>query len=282
MMHRTAPPVRTALLALAAGALLVSLTGCTRTVRTTVKDGAQLKVVLRHTVQNMASVERGYEHPRTVSSQRLMHIIGAIDVEVTEGAKRERHRAVHPELLQPIAQALVDAFEQADSTQQVAVQAVRKQHRLGIFHKKFLTSFTAFFREDRLHIHFSRIEWEIPKDRENRLPEPDPNEKQMAFRTIGARNIASAGSQGVAVRWRANLFANPVRSNSEAGGDMGRRTLLMESPVPAEELEDGVDPVELEADALRAIADLKEQRRAGAITESEYQRRLEELLGSRP
>ena len=176
---------------------------------------------------------------------------------------------------------MADAFEQADSTQEVAVIAVRKQQRLGIFHKKYLTTLTAFFRDNRLYLYLSRVEWEIPKDREdNVMPEPDRTEKQMPFRTVPARKMAQAGNQGLAVRWRDNLFSTPLRTAGEAG-EREERTILMDSPVPRSEQDDVSSPPldGIEPEVLRALADLEEARRSGSITETEYQSRRENLLG---
>lgn len=260
--------------------VLILGSGCTRTVKTVVSDNGRIKVYLRQTVESGTTQERGYQHPTAIAPARLAHILGAIDVEIQGGEKREQQAALHPELLKPLSRALVKAFEQANPDQQVAVMAVRKQQRLGLFHKKFLTSFIAFFRDDRLYLQFSRIEWEIPKAREDsKLPEPESNEKQMAFRTIPGIKMKPMGAQGVAVRWRDHVFSAPVRSVSNAGGDMQRRTLLMESPVPEAERDDGIDAANLEADTLRALADLKEARKNGSITEGEYRERLESLLG---
>jgi hypothetical protein len=267
-----------ALLVLATG--VASATGCTRTVKTVVRDDGRVKVYLRHTVESFTEIDRAYQHPTTIAAQRLAHILGAIEVEVQGGKKRQMQAALHPKLLRPIANGLAEAFETANSGQQVAVMAIRKQQRLGVFHKKYLTSLIAFFRDDRLYIQFSRIEWEIPRNREDaKLPEPQPNEKQMPFRTIPAIKMKPLGAQGVVVRWRDNVFSAPVRRASSVGGDFNKRTLLLESPLPEAEADEGIDAVNLEADTLRAIADLKEARRSGEITEAEYREHLEEILG---
>ena len=271
-------PALAALIVLAS--LVTSATGCTRTVKTVVRDDGRIKVYLRHTVESGSEVDRAYQHPSMIAPQRLAHILGAIEVEVQGGKKRQMQAALHPKLLRPIANGLVEAFEAANSGQQVAVMAVRKEQKLGIFHKKYLTSLIAFFRDDRLHIQFSRIEWEIPKRREDsKLPEPEPNEKQMPFRTIPAVKMKPLGAQGVVVLWRDDIFAAPIQRSNSVGGDFNKRTLLMESPLPQSEMDSGIDAANLEANELRALADLKEARKSGGITEAEYRERLGELLG---
>ena len=93
--------------------------------------------------------------------------------------------------------------------------------------------------------------------------------------------MLQAGSQGVAVSWRDPLFSIPVRRErreESAGGTPRPRTILMESPIPAEERDapvlDGLD-----GDTLRALADLEDARREGRLTETEYQQRRNALLG---
>ena len=257
--------------------------GCgTRTVETELVDEPNLQVSLRHEVSGGVRSERGFQHPATISRQRMLHILGALDIETREpGKPRQRIAAIHPELLDPIARALVDALEKADSTQDVALLAVRKEGRLGIFHRKRLTTLTAYARDDRLYVFLSRVEWQIPKEREGKnLPEPARDERQMDFRAVPGPKMSQAGAQGIAIRWRDPLFSTPVRVAGE-DGERERRTILMESPIPADELDDEDAPTidGITPEVLRALADLEEARRSGTITETEYLQRRETLLG---
>jgi hypothetical protein len=75
----------------------------------------------------------------------------------------------------------------------------------------------------------------------------------------------------VAVDWRDPIFDRPTRTRMLAGGRVVRRTILMES------LEDDTDygprpqmNDDLSPEQLRALADLEEQRRSGAISEGQY------------
>jgi hypothetical protein len=267
--------------------ITVPLAGCfTRTVRSEVYLKDSVRAVLRHRSQGGAVVARGFQHPTQISSQRVSHILGAIDIETSGGkgsSAKQRRVAIRPELLGPISKAVSSGLTQANEDQEVAITSVRKELRLGIFHRKYLTTLVTYVRKERLYIHFSRIDWEIPKDRKNdQLPEPIIGEKQMPFRTIAGRRMAPAGTQGVAVRWHDNLFSSPVRKVRKAGGATQQRTILMESPIPLEELEaeaEGAGLDRLDPQLLRGLADLEEARRAGRMTESEYRERREELLG---
>jgi len=83
------------------------------------------------------------------------------------------------------------------------------------------------------------------------------------------------GPQEVAVDWRDPAFREPRRISVTPTG-VHRRTILMESPeTPAGEAERSG---ELSPAALRALADLEEARRAGRVSESEYQARRQEIL----
>ena len=65
------------------------------------------------------------------------------------------------------------------------------------------------------------------------------------------------------------------------GGPRQERTILMDSPVPRNELDDVSIPTleGIEPEVLRALADLEDARRNGSVTETEYQQRRENLLG---
>lgn len=264
-------------------AILLGAVGCaTRVVKTPIVETEAIEVSLRHQEQGGTPVERDFAHPASISSQRLSHILGAIDITVnTEEQGKLQLAAIHPDLLQPVSRAMTNAFVKADSSQEVVVIAVRKQDRLAIFHKKYLTTLIAFFRADRLYIHLSRVEWEIAKNRKNKvLPQPERGEKQMAFRTVPGRKMTQAGSQGVAVRWQDSLFSVPVRTASKIGGPRRQRTILLDSPAPTAGGEDqpsAADP-DLSPETLRGLADLEEARRAGKLTEPEYEQQREALL----
>ena len=61
-----------------------------------------------------------------------------------------------------------------------------------------------------------------------------------------------------------------------------QRTILMDSPIPPEEADDEpqLPSSRLSPEPLRALADLEEERRAGKLTEAEYEHRREALLGT--
>jgi hypothetical protein len=162
------------------------------------------------------------------------------------------------------------------------VQSVRKEMQHGLFHRKYLTSFVSYVKEDRLHVLLSRVDWPLPdkSDKTFRLPEPRPGEEVMEFRTVTSAQYHYAGRQGVRVAWRDDRFAGATPLPTGQEGEARRRTILMESTERVAPLTGG-DLEGLSAEALRDLADLEEDRRQGRITETEYRRAREQILERR-
>ncbi|MGH0035877.1 MAG: hypothetical protein ACQGVK_12695 [Myxococcota bacterium] len=278
--RRRAPGARTRWLLLGLLAATIALPGCiTRTVDTRIKDTNTIRVFLRKQVRNGKPIERDFAHPKTIAAERLAHILALIDIKTGDAAVEERRSAIATSLLEPIATALSEALAQADSTQQIGVMAIERKRRLGVFTRKFLTTFIAFAKGDDLFLDFTRIEWEIPKNREDRLPKPELGSQVMEFQVAGSVHMQRTTRQTLAVDWSNPLFARPLGMQSDRG-EVRRRTVLMETPgLPADASDDPGDmPAGLTPEALRALADLEEARRQGEITESEYDDLREALL----
>jgi hypothetical protein len=259
--------------------------GCgTRYARVPVSEDEGLQVVLRAELRDGQAVERGFLHPATISAVRIAHVLAQIDVRVDgdDGAKSERKPAIPTELVYPLGDKLSAALAQADPSQEVVVQALRSERRLGLFTDNFATSFLAFVdKDDLLHLEFSRLDWPVPKGSEGELREPVSGREVMAFRVLASEGVEPIGHQAVAVHWRDERFRNPTNVRVGARGKVSRRTVLMEEEGPAPEAGPAValptDPA-----SLRALADLEEARRAGELTEAEYQRKRRALLGDGP
>jgi hypothetical protein len=254
------------------------LAGCgARYARVPVHQDDDVTVVLRSELRGGEPVARGFAHPATIAGVRLAHVLAQIDVRTDAGddGPGERRAAIPTDLVYPLGELLSRALAQADPAQEVVVQAVRRERRLGLFTASFATSFVAYLGPDeRLHLQLSRIDWEVPKGREEELREPLPGREVMAFRVLASEGIEPTGHQSVAVHWRDERFRNPTTVRIGPGGKISRRTVLMEEEAP----DAGGLALPTDPDALRALADLEEARRAGAITEAEYQRRRRELL----
>lgn len=275
-------PSRRSRLPLLIGAALLASAGCgTRYARVPVHEDDLATVVLRATLEGGEPVDRGYAHPATVSGVRLAHMLAQIDVRVDEGgdAASERRPAISTELVYPLGDLLSKAFAKADPTQEVVVQALRRERRMGLFTQSYATSFVAFMGKDELlHLQLSRLDWPVPKGGEDELREPVPGREVMAFRVLASEGIDPTGHQSVAVHWRDERFRNPTTVRIGPGGKVMRRSVLMEEEAPAADEPAGGVAVPTDPAALRALADLEEARRSGQLTEAEYQRKRRALL----
>jgi hypothetical protein len=261
---------------------LVGSAGCgTRYARVPVHADDAANVVLRAELRDGEPVDRGFAHPTTISGVRLAHMLAQIDVRVdgADDPAGSRRPAIATELVYPLGELLSKALAAADSSQEVVVQALRRERRLGLFTQSFATSFVAYVgADDLLHVHLSRLDWPVPKGQEDELREPVPGREVMAFRVLASEGVDPTGHQSVAVHWRDERFRNPTTVRIGPGGKVTRRTILMGEDAPAEEPAPAGVELPADPDALRALADLEEARRAGEITEAEYQRRRRALL----
>lgn len=275
----------TARLLLATGLLLLLPACVTRTVRDIAYQDPDLEIAFRKQVKGFRTVDQGYDHPAQISPSRLTYIFASIDVETSEGPDvTVREPAFATETLKPVGEHVSEALREADSSQQLVVKAMRKERRLGLFHRKYLTSFTAYVKGDLLYVHLGHVNWKVPPadEQKGRIPDPWPGERQMDFRVRQARGMTVVGPQDVAVEWRDPVFASSKILETRGVGAPKRRTVLMEEEVPEGEAPvTPADEVEnLSPEVLRALADLEEQRRSGAITEAEYQARRLDILTS--
>lgn len=278
-MHRAG----SAFVLLAAIALVA--TGCiTRPSKTDVYTEAtgtsDVDVFLRSEVRGFTTVKKGFSHPITIAPVRLAHILARIDLR-PEGNGDERVPAIETNVLFSIAEGVSEALSQADENQEVVVMAIEQTKRWGLFDHDYLTSFLAYARDERLYIHMGHHAWEIPKRQEERLPEPRVGSYPQSFRLFPGTAMALVDSHSVAVDWRAPVFAKASRTKILPGGEVLRKTILLESPpeeddspAPSSTLPDDLSP-----EQLRALADVEQARREGRITETEYRARRREILG---
>jgi hypothetical protein len=275
-------------LALSLCALALAASGCwTRSVKQVVQDKDGLKVILRSETRAGSDVSKGYQHPATISGVRLANVLSRIEIRTAEEDEKGRKPAIDAQLLFDVGDALSGGLAKASPDQEVAVLATRRARRLGIFNDDFLTSFTAYVKNDRLVIVLSRVDWPIPKDgKDDRLPEPNPAKQAMKFRVIPTEGMTNVGPQGVAVDWRASQFKAGSNVSVTPGGKVVRRTILMESvpedPGARDDESLPVVPANLSPDTLRKLADLEEARRRGELSEAEYANRKSEILRADP
>ncbi|MBW2274206.1 MAG: hypothetical protein JRG96_13115 [Deltaproteobacteria bacterium] len=276
-------------IALALTLVALALPGCiTRTVTETAFESRDITIHLRGKQKGSKPVDRGYQHPSTLSPARLANILAAVSVRTSDDKGVEQSSAIATSTIKPTAKALSEALGKANSSQELAVVVVRKASKLGLFNRKFVTSFVAYVKNDFLYLYFSRVDWQLPKQGKKQtaedLPLPKIGDEIMAFRTVTGLDFERAGPKGVAARWRDPVWTRASHLTRGGSGQFERRTILMESEDPAA-ARDPIGPGasgSLSPETLRALADLEEQRRSGEITESQYRRRREEILGTTP
>ena len=277
-MPSRAPVACALLLLVLGGAACVS-----QAVRRNVLQGDTLTVFLRSYSQWGSPVAQEYDQPVTISAVRLAHILSRLDIRTPVEDGNERLPAIPTELLYPVADAMTKALSEATSDEQVVVMAIRRTKNFYLFDRKHLTSLLAYVRGDHLFIHLSRSDWEIPPRRKDKLPEPYVGDHPMPFRIYPGTAMAQIDAQSVAVDWRDPIFREPTRTQITPGGEVVRRTILMESPRSDWE-EDGPQGSapkleELSPDQLRELADLEEGRRRGLIDEAGYRSQRDQILG---
>lgn len=266
------------LLALLGGSACVS-----RPVRRDVVQEDTLTVFLRSYSRWGSPVAQEYDQPLSIAPVRLAHILSRLDIRTPVKDGNERLPAIPTEFLYPMADAIAKALSQATPDEQVVVMAIRKTKNFYLFDRKHLTSLVAYARGEHLFIHLSRSEWEIPPRRKDKLPEPRVGEFPMPFRIYPGEAMAQIDKQSVAVDWRDPVFREPTRTQITPGGEVVRRTILMESPRSEwdedEPRTEGVSLGELSPAQLRELADLEENRRRGLIDEASYRFQRSEILG---
>jgi hypothetical protein len=265
------------------GAVLLVSLGCgTRYARVPVHADDLTQVVLRAELRDGKPLARGFAHPATISGVRLSHVLAQIDVRVDEGEEgaSQRRPAIHTDLVYPLGELLSQALAKADPDQEVVVQALRKERRLGLFTQSHATSFVGWVGADGLlYLSLSRLDWPVPKGEEDQPREPVVGREVMAFRVLASEGVDPVAHQTVAVHWRDDHFRRPTSVHVGPSGKVSRRTILMEEEAPAGP-EPAASPEAMPSDpeALRALADLEESRRAGELTEAEYLRRKRAIL----
>jgi len=266
--------------ALVASSLLLSACGA-RYVRVPISDADGITVQLRAEKRGGQLVPRSFSHPATVSAIRVAHVLARLDVRMGSEEGGERVPAFPTVTLYQVGEHVSRAFAKASPEQEVVVKAVRVEKRLGLFHSKYLTSFVAWMKGDDLVIHLSRVEWLVPKDSEDEIPEPYVDRVVQDFKVLPTEGVVPVGEQAVSVDWRNPVFRKASHVRVGAGGKLLRRTVLMETEAPAgeeEPKEPAVLPADLPAETLRALADLQEKRTRGEISETTYHKERRDLL----
>lgn len=282
MTQRPDRTVRTARLA-AALAAAVALAGCfgPRYERQTFHQSRDIEITLRERTDLDRSP--AYDHPAQVSSVRMSHILASLDVRFEDQETKDARTPVVPlEVIYPLGELVSGALAKATPEQEVVVQAMVRSRKLKIFTEKTQTAFIVYMKNDQLVFHVKRVDFTMPKNPNERVHEPRPHETYQDFKVVRGKSIVPIAPQAVAVEWRDPDFRKADAIRIGRGGELKRRTVLLEEPeeeAPDETTPaDTVDLTDLSPGTLRALADLEEERRSGAINEAEYLARRREIL----
>lgn len=289
--RRPSPRLAVAVLAACLALAPALLTGCaTRTVRHTIQNDNLIIVDLVREQRLFSTIERDFEHPAILSVPRLTNILNAVEIEMRTEDGVIRQPAFHASLVPRISEALSAALEQADPNEAVGVKAIRKDRRLGILHRKYLTTFLAHVKDGQLYLAIRRVDWPLPTGAEhtktkNVLPEPIRERAAMDFRVVTGEPIYFAGPQDLEIDWKSDVFRTTFRLPGSTKGRKRKREVLESSRIPNEEFApspgEAASVEDLTPEQLRALADLAEDRREGRITETTYQRERRQLLRKR-
>ncbi len=268
--------------ALVAATLVAS--GCfTKVMHAPVYDENGIVVSLRYESKGGKPVERNFTQPVTISPVRLTNLLSRIEVRKDE--KPDRSPAIETDLLYPIGEGISRAFAKADSTQEVVVMAKQRKRNMGIFTQDYLTSLVVWNIDDKLFIKLGHLDWALPKDPKDVVGEPKASDIIGKFRAVPSDGIAAEGTQLVTANWRDSLFKDSSALSVRPGGQVVRRTVLMDAGeevgIPPEPTSGAAVPPEgVSPQALRALADLEESRRRGELTEADYQAKRRAILSS--
>jgi hypothetical protein len=228
-------------------------------------------------------VTKGYNHPVTISTVRIAHILSRLDVRDSVEDGNRRKPAIPTELLYDVADGMSRALERAGENQEVVVMAVRTERTFKVFDQDYLTSLVAYVRGDQLYIHMSRVDWFVPDNKRGQgLPQPRVGDHPTKMKLYPGTAMTLVDTQSAAIDWRDPIFSRPTRTKILPTGEVKRKTILLES-ADGEQVGEEIEalpelPPGLTPAQLRALADLEEERQAGRISESEFRNRQREIL----
>ncbi|MCL4686799.1 hypothetical protein KJ059_18830 [Myxococcota bacterium] len=274
--------------ALGVAVLFVFALGCAgRQIQTPVYDQQGVRVFLRQQMKGGEPVDRGFSHPVTIAPVRVTNILARIQVREDDAEdKTGREAALPTGLLYSIGQGIAEALGKADASQEVVVMAVERRKSLRVFTNDHLTSLIVWMKDDRLFVHLGELGQVMSRNPSDKPREPQLTTIESKKKVLGGDGFTPVGSRLVAADWRAAVFSDISAIRIRPGGEIVRRTILLEE-TPEEDAANRPGPAPppegLSPDALRALADLEEARRRGELSETDYQtQRRDILLGKLP
>ena len=174
-------------------------------------------------------MKAGFGHPVQISAVRMSHILASLDVRFADQKeKNARTPVIGVEEIYPLGELVSGALAKANSDQEVVVSAQTRSRMLKVFTQKTLTQFIVYMKNDQLVFHIARVAEPVSKDPHDRITEPRADEEYQDFKVIPGTSIVPIGRQAVAVEWRDPSFRRPDAIRIGRGGEIKRRTVLME------------------------------------------------------
>ena len=193
------------IVALALFACAAFSVGCASTVEEReFYDEGETTTLLRTRLAGGEPIERGFQHPAEISKERLRRILSTIRVRFDKPfLDPEEKPAIARAILPDVSRALSESLAAANPNEEIALSALRKSRRFGVFTEETLTTFVAYVKDDLLTISLSRVDWNLSNLRASsankpQLPKPRLGEKQMDFAIVPSPDYRPAGQQAVA------------------------------------------------------------------------------------
>jgi hypothetical protein len=269
-------------------ALLVSGAGCgPQVIREVVYDSEDVKVQLRHTVEDDAKLPLGYDQPVTIADVRVAHILASLTY---SGEKHGPRPAISNQHLYDLAEGIAKALQDAGPDDEIVAWTISKERRLVLFTEMRTTALKLHAKDDQLLISFYSIDRHVERE-ERREPIEPPLELPTTdppFTLDPGKAQARVGPRTLSIDWRDPRYRKPTGLRAQ-DGRLSRRTVIMQQDTLDEEIEaeiqkDSSDlaiPPEVTDAQMRAFDQLDGARRAGLVTEAEFQRRRRLILQGR-
>jgi hypothetical protein len=281
-MCRQAPWLAVALLGLSVG--------CgPEVVREAVYESEGVKVQLRYTLDAGEKVPLGYGHPVTIADVRVAHILASLGY---EGEKAGPKPVIRTEHLYDLAEGIAKALGRAGPDDIVVAWSLSHDRRLALFSDLRMTAMQVWAKNDQLYLAFYEIEKDLDREATRAMIEPPVSlpTDDPRFRLQVDRAQVRVGPRTLAIDWRDPYYRKPLAFRARRG-KLSRRTIIMQ----ADELDDQIEaeiedqrepsglttPPSVTDAQMRALDQLDGARRAGLVTEAEFQRRRRLILQGR-
>jgi hypothetical protein len=278
-MPTSLPALFSRLLAVLVLAGIASACG-TRVVREEVYANENVRVQLRHSVYRGGTIPQGYAHPGAIADVRIAHILASLTYLTDKGAPEAVIRIQH---VYPLAEGITRALEKATPDDLVVAWAVTHDRRLGIFSDVRVTAFQLYLDGSQLYLTFYAVQEGIERSAlDDWQPKKQLPDRRPSFKLRAEKAQALDGARTLVVDWRDDYYRQPLALRAR-GGRLKRRTILMQDEeLAAEQGEQDPSsrplPPDLSDNQLRALDQLDGARRAGIVSEAEFQRRRRLIL----